>query len=196
MSATSRGFHAPPGDTDDVMGKARSHATLPRDSVLYQLVETNVDARFPATAARLALGIVMFPHAMQKMFGWFGGYGFSGTFGFFTSTLGIPTWLAGVAILTEFCAAIMLLAGVFTRVAAAGIMAVMIGAILFVHLPNGFFMNWSGDQAGEGFEYHLLAIGLSVVCIVLGGGFFSVDAMLKNRWPAEGGGLPEPVTRD
>lgn len=129
--------------------------------------------------ARIALGLVMFPHGAQKALGWFGGYGFSGTYGFMTKTLGVPGVFAVLAILAEFLGALALIFGAGSRIAALGIAAVMFVAIGMVHLPNGFFMNWTGAQAGEGFEYHLLALALSAIVFVKGGGKASVDRMLS-----------------
>jgi putative oxidoreductase len=197
MSATSsRTFRGREG-TDELVGTTRRRPTVPRESALYSLVAT--DGRAPGTIARLALGLVMFPHGAQKMLGWFGGYGLSATYGFFTSKAGLPGVVAGAVIFTEFVASLLLITGTFTRIAALGIMSIMIGAILTTHLPNGFFMNWMGTQAGEGFEYHLLAIGLAVVAIILGGGALSIDRVLTNRRTTvrvRRGAVVEPVTRD
>lgn len=131
-----------------------------------------------ATLLRLTLGIVMFPHGAQKMLGWFGGYGFSGTMGFFTQQMGIPTVFAFIAILAEFAGSLGLITGLLTRVAAFGIASVMSVAILTSHLGNGFFMNWYGNQKGEGFEYHLLALGIAVAVMIRGGGAASADSKL------------------
>jgi putative oxidoreductase len=128
------------------------------------------------TIARLALGIVMFPHGAQKMLGWFGGYGFSATMGYFTHS-GIPGVFAFLAIMAEFLGSIGLIVGALSRVAAFGIAVNMAVAIATVHASHGFFMNWFGNQKGEGFEYHLLAIGLAAVVMVKGAGLLSVD-----RW--------------
>ncbi|HEX6882326.1 MAG TPA: DoxX family protein [Planctomycetota bacterium] len=133
------------------------------------------EAGWDATAARLALAVVMFPHGAQKAFGWFGGYGWSGTMGFLTGTIGLPAALAAGVILIELLAPVLLLLGLATRAAALGIAAVMVGAVATVHLSSGFFMNWSGTQAGEGFEYHLLALGLAAVLALGGGGRASLD---------------------
>ncbi len=130
---------------------------------------------------RLTLGGVFFPHGAQKVLGWFGGYGIAGTMGFFTQALHIPAPLAALAIATEFLGAIALLAGVLTRVAALGIIGLMVVAIATVHAPNGFFMNWSGHQAGEGFEYHLLAIGIALALVVQGSGRWGIDAVFARR---------------
>ncbi len=134
-----------------------------------------------ALILRLTLGVVMFPHGAQKMLGWFGGYGFHGTMGFFTEQLGIPYILALLVIFAEFFGSIGLIVGFLTRIAALGIGSVMVGAIFMVHLPYGFFMNWSGTQQGEGFEFHLLAISIAVALILRGAGRWSLDRMLAQR---------------
>jgi putative oxidoreductase len=123
---------------------------------------------------RLALGIVFLPHGLQKTLGLFGGGGFSGTMSFFTGQ-GVPAALAFLVILAESAGSLGLIVGFLTRIAALGIGCVMVGAIFMVHLPNGFFMNWLGKQAGEGFEYHLLAIGMALALLIGGGGRASID---------------------
>lgn len=132
-----------------------------------------------ALILRLALGIVFFPHGAQKALGWFGGGGFSGTMHFFTDGMHIPAPFALLAIAAEFLGSLGLITGFLTRVAAFGIFCNMVVAILTVHLHNGFFMNWMGNQAGEGFEYHLLAIGIAITLMILGGGTLSVDRKLS-----------------
>ena len=133
------------------------------------------------TMARIVLAVVMFPHGAQKLLGWFGGYGFEGTLGFFTKQMGLPAPLAASVILIEFGAPLLLLFGLGTRFAAAGIGAIMIGAIVTVHASQGFFMNWAGTQTGEGYEYHLLALALVGVLLVQGGGQLSLDRWLSAR---------------
>lgn len=147
------------------------------------LTRTN-DSAAPLLA-RLALGLVMFPHGAQKALGWFGGYGYSGTMGFFTGTLHIPALFAFLAIAAEFAGSLALIAGVFSRVAAFGIASVMAVAILTVHAGNGFFMNWNGNQKGEGFEYHLLALGLALIVMIYGAGKASVDALIAGKAAAK-----------
>jgi putative oxidoreductase len=143
---------------------------------LARLFATN-DALTPLVL-RTTLGVVMFPHGAQKALGWFGGGGFAGTMDFLTAKAGLPAPVAFLVIAIEFLGSLALLAGFATRLAALGVVAVMIGAILTVHAPNGFFMNWAGTQAGEGFEYHLLAIGIGTALLVAGGGRASVDRRL------------------
>lgn len=136
---------------------------------------------FAPALARLTLGIVMFPHGAQKVLGWFGGNGFSGTMNFFSQQMHIPAPLAFLAIAAEFAGSIGLILGCLSRIAALGIFANMVVAIAAVHASNGFFMNWYGNQKGEGYEYHLLAIGLALVVIAYGAGKASVDALLARR---------------
>jgi putative oxidoreductase len=131
-------------------------------------------------AQRVMLGLVILPHGLQKLLGWFGGAGFEGTMGFFSSQ-GMPAPIGLLVIVAESLGALALVAGLFTRVAAFGIAAVMLGAIALVHAPNGFFMNWFGTQGGEGFEFHLLALALAVPLVARGGGLWSLDAQLA-RW--------------
>ena len=127
--------------------------------------------------ARLVLGIVFFAHGAQKMLGWFGGYGFSNTMSAFTQA-GMPAPLTFFVIFVEFFGGLSLLFGLLSRLAGLGITALMVGAIAMVHARVGFFMNWMGQQKGEGFEFHLLAIVLAVLILVRGAGAFSVDRLL------------------
>lgn len=136
------------------------------------------DDAWSSLVLRVVLGAVMFPHGAQKLFGWFGGNGFLGTMGFFTTQLNIPAVVAFLVIMAESVGAVMLIAGFVTRFAAFGIACVMVGAIWLVHLPNGFFMNWFGTQAGEGYEYHLLMLAMSVALMIAGGGKWSADRAL------------------
>ena len=128
---------------------------------------------------RLALGIVMFPHGAQKALGWYGGGGIDETIGLF-GQMGIPALLSMLVIAAEFLGSILLVVGFLGRVAAFGIACVMIGAMIMVHIPNGFFMNWSGQQAGEGFEYHILALALAGVIMWRGSGAASIDRALTH----------------
>lgn len=146
---------------------------------LSRLLGTKADVA--PVIARVALGAVMFPHGAQKALGWFGGPGLAGTMGFMTTQMGIPSVFAGLAIAAEFLGSIGLLVGGLSRVAAFGIAATMLVATLMVHFGNGFFMNWAGNQAGEGFEYHLLAIGLALIVMVKGGGAWSIDRRLSAK---------------
>ena len=136
---------------------------------------------FALTIVRLVLGVTFFAHGAQKMLGWFGGYGFHGTMGFFTQQMGIPAPLAFLAICAEFFGGLGLLVGLLSRIAALGIIVNMLVAIATVHHVNGFFMNWTGQQKGEGFEYHLLAIALAIVVLIKGSGAVSIDRAIAGE---------------
>lgn len=130
---------------------------------------------------RVVLAAVLWPHGAQKALGWFGGYGFEGTMKYLTDTIGAPAPLAVLAIAVEFLGPAALAAGFLTRAVAAGVVGIMAVAVAAVHLPNGFFMNWSGAQAGEGFEYHILMAAIALVLLARGGGAGSVDGAVAGR---------------
>ena len=130
---------------------------------------------------RVVLALVMLPHGAQKLLGWFGGYGFSGTMGFFTETMHIPAPVALLVILGESIGAVMLALGLGTRLSALGISAIMAGAMLTSHAQHGFFMNWFGNQQGEGIEFHLLALALAVPLLIWGGGRYAMDSLVQRQ---------------
>ena len=144
-------------------------------NILQWLLQT--DNGVVGLVLRIVLAVVMFPHGAQKVLGWFGGHGFTGTMKSFTDS-GIPAMLALLALVAEFLGPLGLAVGLLTRVAAFGIACVMLVAILTVHWPHGFFMNWYGNQKGEGFEYHLLVLGIAIALIIVGGGAWSLDGAL------------------
>ena len=135
-----------------------------------------------ALVARVALGIVVFPHGAQKLLGWFGGYGFNGTMGFLTGGVGLPWIVALLVILIEFFGAILLIFGFATRLAAFGVIVNFIGVVLTSHIQNGFFMNWAKQpNQGEGWEYFILLFGLAIISLIAGGGKASVDAAVTKN---------------
>ena len=138
---------------------------------------------YAITVLRLVMGLVFSAHGAQKMLGWFGGYGFGGTMGFFTHQMGIPAPLAFLAICAEFFGGLGLLIGFLGRIAVFGIMCNMLVAVVMVHGANGFFMNWAGNQKGEGFEYHLLALATGLAILIKGSGALSVDRFLTEELP-------------
>jgi len=144
-----------------------------------KLIATDKDTA--TTILRLVLGLVFFAHGAQKMLGWFGGYGFSGTMGFFTGMLHIPAPFAFLAIAAEFFGGLGLIFGLLTRVAAFGIFCNMIVAVAMIHHQFGLFMNWAGTQKGEGYEFHLLALAVLVFLMIRGAGAASIDRMLYSR---------------
>jgi len=139
------------------------------------------DDQWSGLIIRVMLAVVIFPHGAQKLLGWFGGNGFEGTMGFFTQQAGLPWLIAFLVIMGESIGALALAAGFFTRFSAASLGVIMLGAIGMVHWPHGFFMNWFGQQSGEGFEYHLLVFGMALALVVSGGGKWSVDRLIAQR---------------
>src|SRR5437016_3574536 len=129
-----------------------------------KIFKTNHD--WTGLITRVTIGLILLPHGAQKMFGSFGGYGFSGTMRFFTDTMHLP-WLIGfLVIVIEFIGSLSLIAGFASRVWSTLVIIEMMGAVITTHLSNGFFMNWAGNQKGEGYEYHLLIIGLALATLI------------------------------
>jgi putative oxidoreductase len=140
---------------------------------------TNND--WAGTLVRLTIGLILFPHGAQKVLGIWGGFGFNGTMGYFTGSLHLP-WIIGfLVVFIEFVGSLFLLIGFASRLWSVSIIILMIGIIFTSHINNGFFMNWLGTQKGEGFEYHLLIIGLSVTTLINGSGKYSIDAFLTSK---------------
>jgi putative oxidoreductase len=150
--------------------------------MLQTILSTERD--FAPTMLRLGLGVMMFAHGAQKVLGWFGGPGFQATMQGMTAGLGIPPLFAVLAIGAEFVGGLALIFGLFGRVAALAIGIEMIVAGGLVHLKNGFFMNWTGQQAGEGFELHILVIAMALALVIRGSGAWSVDALMSRGLPA------------
>jgi putative oxidoreductase len=165
-------------------------------ATLRRLVDTPRD--YGPTVARVVLGLVMFPHGAQHALGWFGGYGFRGTLGWMTGTLGFPEPAAATAIIVELLAPFALVLGLGGRLAALGIAGLMLGAAS-THLPNGFFMNWFGSlKPGlEGYEYHLLALALATIVVIKGSGALSLDRLLaaEGAPDAREGARPDATRR-
>jgi putative oxidoreductase len=123
---------------------------------------------------RLALGVVMFPHGAQKVLGWFGGPGFAKTLQAFAG-MGFPMWSVIVLMVVESLGSLLLVAGFLTRLWAIGIGTSITICMFTQHVQHGFFLNWLGQQRGEGFEYHILVIGICLALLIKGGGMLSVD---------------------
>jgi putative oxidoreductase len=132
-------------------------------------------------AIRIMLAIVIFPHGAQKLLGWFGGYGFSGTMGFFTDTMGLP-WLIGfLVIILESIGVLALISGFATRIIAVSYLVLALGIVFSSHIQHGFFMNWFGNQQGEGYEYFILWIGMAFSLIITGAGKYSIDGKFISK---------------
>src|SRR5882724_8504163 len=168
-------------------------AKLATEGVLMfrKLIATDKDVA--TTVLRLVLGVIFFAHGAQKMLGWFGGYGFTGTKGFFTGVLHIPAVFAFLAIAAEFFGGLGLIFGLLARVASFGVFCNMIVAVAMVHSQFGFWMNWTGAQKGEGYEYHLLLLATSAFVMIRGAGAASVDRLLSS--PANNRVKAQPQAR-
>ncbi|OGW41214.1 MAG: hypothetical protein A2010_15415 [Nitrospirae bacterium GWD2_57_9] len=138
-----------------------------------KLLHTNDDAAL--LILRVVLGVVFVAHGLPKL------TGFSGTMEMFTTNLGIPAVFAFLAIMAEGLGSFGLIAGLLTRVAAFGIAVNMLVAVYLMHWQHGFFMNWFGNQKGEGYEYHLLVIAIAAALMIRGGGKWSADGVLAKK---------------
>ncbi len=130
---------------------------------------------------RVSLGTVMLAHGLQKSLGWFGGFGWSDSMNYFTETVGLSAFLASLIILIESVGALLLIIGFAGRINASLMGIVITGAFFVDHLPNGFYMNWFGNQKGEGFEFDILFWAISLVLVINGSGKFSVDRWLRKK---------------
>ncbi|MEQ8420932.1 MAG: DoxX family protein [Arenibacter algicola] len=143
------------------------------------LLTTNPKIGF--SIARLTLGLVIFPHGAQKLLGLFGGYGYSATIDFFTTQMGLPAIIAFSIIMIEFFGSISLILGFVSRFWALSLAGMFLGIIYTTQLEHGFFINWFGNQAGEGFEYSLLIIGLALSIVINGSGKWSIDKLISKK---------------
>ncbi|SMO74395.1 DoxX family protein [Gracilimonas mengyeensis] len=112
--------------------------------MLYKFLESQEE--WSPVIIRYTLALVIFPHGAQKLFGWFGGYGFTGTMEFFTATAGLPWSVGFLVILIEFFVPLLLIAGLLVRLNAIAIFGLFVGIIFTSHIQYGFFMNWYGNQ--------------------------------------------------
>ena len=147
--------------------------------LVQKLLRTHPSIGF--SIARLTLGLVIFPHGAQKLLGLFGGYGYAATMESFTSQMGLPSIVPFSVIMIEFFGSICLILGLFSRFWALSLTGMFVGIIFTTQLEHGFFMNWFGNQTGEGYEYSLLVIGLALTTIVNGSGKWSIDPLISKK---------------
>ena len=143
------------------------------------LIKTDQD--WASLIARIFLGGVIFPHGAQKILGIWGGHGLTSMMESFEGWFGIPPAISFLVAIAEFFGAIALILGFFSRFMAGSIMLVMLGAMYFV-VNQHFFMNWYSLPRGEGFEFHLLALGLGLIVLVKGGGKLSLDLVIQEKF--------------
>lgn len=137
------------------------------------------DGSYLGLLLRVTAGAIMLPHGAQKMIGLFGGYGFKPTMDYFTQTMGLPWIISFLVIIIEFAGALSLIFGFASKIWALAFIAVMIGAIMTTSYKNGFFMNWFGNQSGEGYEFHLLMIAICIGVVITGSGKYALDNMFN-----------------
>ncbi len=148
-------------------------------NLIKKLLTTHPNIGF--SIARLTLGLVIFPHGAQKLLGLFGGYGYSATMESLITQMGLPSFIAFSVIMIEFFGSISLILGIFSRFWALSLTGMFLGIIFTTQLEHGFFMNWFGAQAGEGYEYSLLIIGLALSVLVNGSGKWSIDNIISKK---------------
>jgi putative oxidoreductase len=136
----------------------------------------HTDADHVCTLLRVIAGIVIFPYGMQKLLGWFGGVGITGTLQQL-AVMRIPKFVAWLVIIGQSFGSIALIAGFLGRIAAGGLFIIFAGALI-VHLPDGWAMNWFGEKKGEGIEYHVMLLSLLLIVILKGSGAMSIDLWL------------------
>lgn len=170
----------------DTKPQVRTHNHVSRPGLLQRAAHRffATDKDYTGPLLRLALAATMFPHGAQKALGWWGGFGFDKTVGYFVQG-GMPAALAVAIIAAEFLGPIALVAGFFTRWSAFGIGLVMLGAAGIAHLQNGFFMNWMGTQKGEGIEYFIPVVAIALALLIKGGGSWAFDSILARRLDAK-----------
>lgn len=139
----------------------------------------STDASLASLVLRLSLGSVIWMHGAQKLLGLFGGYGFTGTMEFFTKSMNLPWIVAFLVILGEFFGGIGLVLGLATRFFALYVGTILFFAMFLVHWQNGFFMNWFGNQKGEGIEFFILFLSMSMALVLTGGGKLSLDSWIS-----------------
>ena len=147
--------------------------------LVQKLLRTHPNIGF--SSARLTLGLVIFPHGAQKLLGLFDGYGYAATMESFTGQMGLPSIVPFSVIMIEFFGSICLILGLFSRFWALSLIGMFMGIIFTTQLEHGFFMNWFGNQAGEGYEYSLLVIGLALTILVNGSGKWSIDQLISKK---------------
>jgi putative oxidoreductase len=119
---------------------------------------------------RIAVGSIMAAHGAQKLFGWWGGPGMSGTAGICSSlAYRSPFLMAWALALSELGGGLSLATGFLTPLGAFAVTVVMLNAVYLVHWSKGFF-NGNG-----GYEFNLLIAASSVELAAIGPGRFSID---------------------
>ena len=135
------------------------------------------------TVLRVAVGLVFIAHGAQKLFGAFGGSGLSGTADALASLGLSPAYaIAVVWAAIEFGCGVLIFLGAWTRWAAMPLALLMVIAVWKLHLPYGFFINWTmAPGVGHGYEFNLLLIAACACLSLSGAGELSIDKLLHRN---------------
>lgn len=134
----------------------------------------STDNQLAGTFLRLGLGVVIIPHGYQKL------SNFGDMLTILETNYHLPVGIGALVILIEFFSPLLLLFGAFTRIN-AGLLAIVLFGAAFYHLENGFFMNWFGNQAGEGIQFSVLYVLSALALVITGGGKWALDSMIKQK---------------
>lgn len=146
--------------------------------IFMDCLDHGIGRNLALAALRITACVVIFPHGAQLLLGVFGGGGFDHSMYYFTTTAQLP-WVVGfLVIVIQYFGSLLLLLGLLTRLNALVMLILFVGMIFTSHLEYGFFMNWFGNQKGEGFEYHVLVLGIMTALVLQGGGKWSLDMIL------------------
>ena len=131
-------------------------------------------APYAAFILRLALGTMFIAHGLMKVFV----FTLPGTAQFFAA-VGFPGWTAYPVPALEIAGGLLLVAGVYSRVVAAGLIPVLIGAAT-VHLGNG----WVFSAPNGGWEYPVFLVVIAAVVALLGDGAYALKPVALRTSPA------------
>jgi putative oxidoreductase len=141
------------------------------------ILRNNINSEIAFSILRISIGLTMLPHGLQKLMGWFDGFGYDASINYFTETIQLPWILAFLFVIAESIGSILLILGLGTRIIAA-IFAIIMAGAAYTHSVYGFFMNWFNNQQGEGIEFHLLMLIISLILVFFGGGRLSLESLL------------------
>jgi putative oxidoreductase len=127
---------------------------------------------------RVIAGIIILPYGLKKL-GWLKGPG-NNSFSKMRE-MGVPLLLSWLITIAQTLGAIALLVGFLGRIAAAGNLVIMFGAMLY-HVKDGWSMNWYGEKKGEGIEYFVMLLGILLAIIINGSGAWSIDIVLQRNF--------------
>lgn len=141
------------------------------------LFELNTSVNISLLLIRFTIGLILFLHGLQKVFGLFGGSGLKNWNTYLKKSFNLPEFVGYTSAFTEMIFGFFLIIGLFTRVSSIIMIVFMLFATFMVHWKNGFFITKNG------YEYCLLIIVCLTALTIMGGGEYSVDSkfIFKNK---------------